>query len=99
MCTHCERDACPRCKHSAWHSHTCVDGATEVSVRQHTVILQDRRVQTESFRRPLDTVVVAKSANFVSGSDIAGSWPYSYASQWLLAAKVKALAYYEDMAD
>jgi hypothetical protein len=43
-------------------------------------------------------VVVAKSANFVSGTDIGGSWPYSYASQWLLAAKVKALAYYEDMA-
>jgi hypothetical protein len=98
ICPHCERNACPRCKHSAWHSHTYVDGVSLLRPHRHTAILQDRRVQTDSFRRPLDTVVVAKSANFVSGTDIGGSWPYSYASQWLLAAKVKALAYYEDMA-
>jgi hypothetical protein len=81
---------CPNCNHG---SHKCVNGVTETSVRQHITIQQERRVQTECLHRPLDTVLMAVSGNFVSGT---ASGPLSYASQWLRTAKVEAYARYED---
>jgi hypothetical protein len=102
VCAKCDKkfnqfwDWAPICPHCAHGSYACVDGVTEVPVRQHTTILQERRVQTECFHRPLDNVLMATSDNFVSGT---AAGPLSCASQWLLAAKVEALAYYEDMAN
>jgi hypothetical protein len=84
---------CPNCKHG---SQKCVNGVTEASVRQHTTTQQERRVQTECLHRPLDTVLMAVSGNFVSGT---ATGPLSYASQWLRTAKVQAYARYEDMAN
>jgi hypothetical protein len=74
ICTHCEHDACPRCKHSAWHSHTCIDGVSLLRPHRHTAVLQDRRAQTTHVcLAPLDKVLTATSANFVPGTDIGGS--------------------------